>query len=372
MSLFRRAESRDLTMEEYGWMVSDGASSLSTKRALSVVPVYAAVRLISETIASLPIHAYRRTPAGREKVQLPRFLSDPADGSTTVEWVQRCMTSLLIRGNAYGRIAPDGPIVWVDPDRVRVEVPTGEVRPVYWLDGRRLAPGEMLHIPAVVVPGSPEGINPVRAFATTFDGAREVQEGRRLFAKRRQVPASTLRNTKVKLNDTQSDAIAARAAEKIRAGATLVTGVDWEFKVLELPAQDVAFLESIKADANQIASIYTVPPELIGGTSGGSLTYNTVEGQMNWILTMTTRTWITKLEAAFTRLTPRPQYLKFAPDAIVRTDAKTRFDIYRIARDIGLRNLDELRELEDLGPLPDGQGQTYAPLAIQQKAQEAK
>lgn len=366
MSLFRGAEMRALSADDFPW-VSDGAASvMSTERALSVIPVYAAVRLISETVASLPLHAYRKTPTGREQITLPRFLAEPPDGSTTLDWVQRCMTSLLVRGNAFGQVVvwrggyPDG-VVWLDPSRAHARVPQGEVLPRYWVDGHSIDRAQVVHVPAVVVPGSAEGVNPVRAFATTYDGAREVQEARRLFAKRRQVPGSTLRNTKRTLDPKVADAVAARAEEKIRNGAVFAHGADWEFKVLELPQQDVAFLASIKADANQVASIYTVPPEMIGGTSGGSLTYSTVEGQLNWILTMTTRVWITKLEAAFSRLLPDAEYVRFAPDAVVRTDTKTRFEVHKMARDMGLRSIDEIRELEDLSPLPDGQGQSFTP-----------
>lgn len=366
MSLFRGAEMRALSADDFPW-VSDGAASvMSTERALSVIPVYAAVRLISETVASLPLHAYRKTPTGREQITLPRFLAEPPDGSTTLDWVQRCMTSLLVRGNAFGQVVvwrggyPDG-VVWLDPSRARAEVPHGQIVPQYWIDGRGIDRAQIVHVPAVVIPGSAMGVNPVRAFATTYDGAREVQEARRLFAKRRQIPGSILRNTKKTLDSKAADLVSARAEEKIRNGAVFTLGADWEFKVLELPQQDVAFLESIKADANQVASIYTVPPEMIGGTSGGSLTYSTVEGQLNWILTMTTRVWITKLEAAFSRLLPDAEYVRFAPDAVVRTDTKTRFEVHKMARDMGLRSIDEIRELEDLSPLPDGQGQSFTP-----------
>jgi len=60
---------------------------------------------------------------------------------------------------------------------------------------------------------------------------------------------------------------------------------------------------------------------------------------------------------------PRPQYVKFNADALIRVDTKTRHEIYQIDRNIGLRNIDELRALEDEEPLPDGQGQSYTPLA---------
>ena len=60
---------------------------------------------------------------------------------------------------------------------------------------------------------------------------------------------------------------------------------------------------------------------------------------------------------------PRPQYVQFSVDGLIRVDTEARYRIHKIAREIGLRNIDELREIEDLAPLPDGQGESYAPLA---------
>lgn len=373
MSLFRATESRAMTSDSFPWADS-GLSSVSRERALSVVPFYAGVRLIAETVSSLPIGGHRNTSGGRIQIDTPRFIREPIDGSTTPEWLQRGLTSALVQGAACGHVTnvdrmgrPDG-VIWVNPDRVRLVVERPKVSPTFYLDGREIDSKEMIYVPAFVLPGKPEGVNPIRAFATTFDGAREVQEARRQVAKRRQVPGVWLRNTKRTLDGTTADVVATRAESKLRSGGVFASGADWELSVPKLPAQDVAFLESIKADANMIAAILTVPPELIGGTTGGSLTYNTVEGQLNWILTLTTRTWITKFEAAFTRAMQPGDYIKFRPDAVVRTDLKTRHEIFEIDRRIGLRNLDELRDLEDLQPLPDGAGQSYTPLALLGKA----
>jgi hypothetical protein len=57
--------------------------------------------------------------------------------------------------------------------------------------------------------------------------------------------------------------------------------------------------------------------------------------------------------------------VKFNADSLVRADIKTRAEVYKIWRSIGLTNIDELRVLEDRPPLPDKDlGQDYAPLAV--------
>jgi len=101
---------------------------------------------------------------------------------------------------------------------------------------------------------------------------------------------------------------------------------------------------------------------MIGGESGSSLTYSTVEQNALNFAQFTLHPWIQKLEEEFSSWLPEPQFVKFNLDAMIRVDAKTRREIYQIDRNIGLRNIDEIRALEDEAPLPDGQGQDYTPL----------
>ena len=101
MSLFfRAAEQRAVTSVE-GWGRGDDAAlGSSMSSALSVVPVFAACRLISDSIATLPLQAYRKTGDVRTPIALPAVF----DTETRIEWVQQALMSLLLRGNAYGLV----------------------------------------------------------------------------------------------------------------------------------------------------------------------------------------------------------------------------------------------------------------------------
>lgn len=349
---------------------SDWSGGMSQDRALSVVPVFGAVRLISETISTMPLHAYARNADGtRRRIPLPAVFDSPADGSTPIAWFQRALVSMLLRGNAYGLVVTRGAngwpsgVVWLNPERVRCEVmPSG--LPGYSVDGRRMPPGDIVHIPDFVLPGSFEGLSPIRAFAATFDSGKEGQEATRQWRKNRAIPGVKLKNNRQMISDEVADRMSARAQQKLQNGKPWVQGKDWDLEVISIPSSDVAFLQSIKATANEVATIYGVPPTKIGGEPGGSLTYATVEGEENALITaLQSRTQ--KLEESLSRLLlPRPQYIKFNADSRVRVDTKTRAEVYRIWREIGLYNNDELRALEDQEPIPDGGGQSYAPLQL--------
>lgn len=361
---FRRAETRS---SQLSWSTGDDSlPSYSTDKALQIAAVYACVKLITDSIATLPLHAYSRRPDGtRARIPLPQAIASPSQGFTTA-WVQRPLVSMLLHGNAYGLSTgmaangwPNG-VVWLKPADIYLDQDKGQ----WFVKGRPVPKTDILHIPAMVVPGSTLGVSPVGALARTFDSGFEAQVASGQWSRNRAVPGLKIRNNAQVLTYEAADVAAARMRAKLRNGEPFVTGKDWDVDVLTIPAADEAFLGAIKANATQIASIYSVPPEMVGGTTGGSLTYNTVEQQAIQLLTYACRPWMVRIEEAISAFVmPRPQYVKFNADALIRVDTKTRHEIYQIDRNIGLRNVDELRALEDEEPLPDGQGQSYTPLA---------
>lgn len=361
MSLFFRATSEARDISSLPWNHGgDRLSSSSMTDQLSLVPVFAATRLISESVASLPLQAYRRTGDGRQRIALPAVLEAPSAYGTRMEWVQRCMMSLLLRGNAYGlRVGGiRGSIEWLHPDKVRYDETTRR----WTYDGHTIEPGELLHIPALTVPGSTLGLSPVGACVTTTRTGLETQRFMRDWFRNKAIPGMRFKNTEVTLKADEAQKVKERMQATMRAGEPFVTGKDWDLDVITLPAEHAGFIESARLNATQVANIYGVPPEMIGGESGSSMTYSTTEMQQIQFLTHTLRPWITRLEAAFSSLLPAPQYVKFNVDAMIRVDTKTRHEVYRLDREIGLRNLDEIRALEDLEPLPGGQGEDYTPL----------
>lgn len=310
MSFFARREARS---SDATYFPIDDVSTVPIDQTgvLSIAPAYSAIKLISETLATLPLHAYSTDASGaRRRIRLPSWLAQPADGSSTVDFVQRGAVSALTHGNAWAYETSTDPLgqaagmTWLKPSLVTVD--KSGVRPAYFYKGRPLNPAALMHIPAVVVPGSVLGVSPIKAFSLTFDAARSAQAASRDWTKNRAVPGLHLHNNQQTLLAADADVVADRLASKVRHGKPFVSGKDWDLDVLSIPPGDAGFLESIRATATTIASIFNLPPEIIGGTTGASLTYNTVEGQVNWLLMFTLRSWMSKFEAAFSARMPRP------------------------------------------------------------------
>ena len=86
------------------------------------------------------------------------------------------------------------------------------------------------------------------------------------------------------------------------------------------------------------------------------MTYATTEQQGIDFLTHALRPWMVRsFEQALSTIMPRDLNARFNPDALLRTDVKTRMDAYQVALAIGALTQDEVRALEDRQPLDEKQ-----------------
>lgn len=369
-----KAEARTLTADNVPWVeyapfnaptFSDyGANSITPQAALSLSSVYAANRLLAQSISTLPLKAYRRGGDVRQPMEtLPQLFAQLVTDGQLVPWLHRCITSLGLRGNAYGLIiSRDGfgfptAIEWLDPGRVSPDDRPGKTG---WLwNGREIPRENIVHIPLFAMPGQRTGLSPIASFANTLGIGLQAQNYATDWFAAGGFPPGTFRNTGTTVSQDEADAIKARVVAAIRTHTPLVHGADWEYKPISVPPEEAQFIETMKMTTNQIAAIYGIPPEMIGGESGSSMTYANVEQQQINFVMFTLRPWLVILEHAFSAILPDKQYVKFNSDALIRADLKTRWEVNQMRVDMGAASIDEIRLQEDQPPLPNGQGKQY-------------
>lgn len=357
MSLLFGRERRSLSYQDV-WGSGGSWDQYTADKALSLVPVYAATRFLADSVASLPARTFRQVGDLREPTRTPNLFLTPTGYGTSYDWWHRCMVSLLLRGNAYGIITSLEPtgfprtVEWVHPESVSVDE-SGDT-PAYAYRGQTIPPERMIHVVAYAEPGRFVGLSPIAAFKMTMETGYRAQESTRDWYKRAGKPLGHLKNMKKTLSPEDSTTAKERYRASVEDGDVLVTGDDWDFKPITISAQDAQFLAAIKATATQIAAIYGVSPDRIGGESGKSLTYSTVEGDTLHELTWAVRPWLVRLEAVFTNLLPRPQFLRFNPDAMIRVDLKSRYEAHQISLQNEWQTINEVRAIEDKPPVPWG------------------
>ena len=341
--------------------------------ALRLVPVYASVRLLSEYIASLPLKLYIRDPSSGKtrRYNGPSIFDDPAPSVNVMDWLYECLTSLLLQGNAWGFIlGRDGfgyptQIAWMPPEMVTVidddSQPFNPLRSRVYFYGRLMNRDEYFHIKAFAVAGRTEGISPLRAFALTIlNGLEATRYGTDWF-RAGGFPPGTFKNNEIEIDAAQSAEIRGLLSTSIRRREPLVYGRDWDYHPVTVPPSEAQFIEAMRLNATQIAAVYGLPPERVGGTRADSLTYSNVEQAALQIIEAM-RPWLVRLETAFFRILPANRIVRFNSDALLKTDLQTRANIFKTWRDIGYKSVDEMREIEDLEPLPNGVGSDNIPL----------
>lgn len=371
MSLFGRRQAEQRAVTEVPWDHGGDirGSSMTQDRALRLAPVFAANRHLVDNISTLPLKPFRKIGDERQPMRtLPPLFQFMDEDGTLSDWLTKAVLSMGIQGNAIGIVTnldqfgfPTA-VNWRPRGEFTVD-DTSPARPQWYWNGRRIDTDQVVHIPWLTVPGRTLGLSPLEAFALSVDAGITAQEfGNGWFAAGG-VPPGTFKNTSKTVNQEEAAKIKARLVRAIKSREPIVYGSDWEFSPITIPPNQAQFVETQKLTANQIASIYGIAPDEVGGEAANSLTYANEEMRQTTRMA-NLRPWLVRLEAGFAKLLPKPQYVRFAADAVVRADIKARHETYRIARDIGIMSINEIRALEDRQPLPPGQGgDDHTPLA---------
>lgn len=358
------AEARAITSVPWDVGGPLGSTALDQSTALSLASVYSATDLLATSVATLPIKGYRRVGDQRRAMSTlpPLFATLVAEGRL-VTWLRQCMTSLLLRGNAVGlvtsrdRFEYPTSIEWLCLDHVQVmdQATSGVgsyMDPVwYWL-GAKVSTEDIIHIPWYVVPERVLGLSPLAAFASTIGVGLSAQSYGADWFNSGGFPPGTFQNSEQQITQVEATEISNRLTAAMRARRPLVFGRDWTYTPVTVPPEEAQFVATMQLTATQIASIYHVPPEWIGGTTGQGLHYSTAEQDMIQMVTLGVRPYVELLECVFYALMPPPQYIRFNLDSLIRADLKTRHEVYEIDAHIGLRTVDEMRAQEDWEPLP--------------------
>lgn len=346
---------------------------VTADKAMRVDAMWASVHLLASLISNLPVDVFRGVGTDKTPVSpLPQFVQSPSLIVDRQDWVYQAMVSLLLRGNAYGMILARGAgqlptsVEWLDPDTVKAEQKSSLRPPTYSIGGQDVPREDIIHLRAFTKPGSAIGLSPVQYRAETLGISLAAQGYGAGFYGGGGHPSAVFMNKDLQtIQAEQATTIKERVSAAIRGKREpLVVGSSWSYLPLQVNPAEADFVNSMGYSDAQIARMYGPGvAEVLGyQVAGSSLTYsNRVDRSLD-LLTYTADPWVTKFNNFWTNSIPRPQTARLNVNALLRSDPKTRHEMYLIDRQIGLYNIDELRSLEDQSPLPNGQGQDYTPL----------
>lgn len=370
----------------YPGMVGQSGQRVNASTALQVSAVFGCVRLLSETIATLPVSTYSRRGGTRRMVTSPVWLDYPTaepGGAGRIDLLSQVVLSLLLEGNAYLAVSWDGPniaaIEVLDPSKIQVHTVMieGRRRKVFYAwdvdkDGHEVALGwfttrDILHIPGMMLPGDFTGVSPI-AFARESIGLALAAQtyGARFFANG-SVPGAVVEVPGAMSEDGLARAreawrIANSGVENYHRVALLTEGA--KFSKIAMSPDEAQFLQTRQFQVPEIARIFGVPPHLIADATN-STSWGSGLAEQNQAFSMfSLRPWLERIEAGLTRLVfaetaNRQLFVKFSLDGIQRGAPKERMEMYSTGLQQGIYSIDEVRAWEDLEPLPDGLGAVH-------------
>lgn len=346
---------------------------ISEEGALRIGTVYACVRVLAESIASLPWKVYARSGDGKREAPdhplYPLLHDAPNPWMTSFSLRETLMGHVLLWGNAFAEIMRDGSggvagLFPLRPDHMKRPVVSaaGGLLYTYRLpDGseRTLPQTNILHIRGLSCDGI-WGYSPIALQREALGLASTAEEFQGRFFANAAQPSGIL---------TTEGTITPEGADRLKqewqaknAGldnahrvAVLEQGLKWQ--QIGMPLQDAQFLELRKYQRSEIAGWFLVPPHKIGDLERA--TFTNIEQQSISFVVDTLRAWLVRIEQQANRdlltETERRQFFtEFSVDALLRGDSAARGAFYQSLFQVGALSPNQALAFENMNPVPGG------------------
>ena len=371
-----------LRANSFGTLGVDTGVAVTKESSLSFSAVYACVRLISESIASLPINVFMEEIDG-DRISLRNhpvyklLAKKPNNYMTSYTFKEIILTNLLLEGNAYFYIVRDNAarpieLICIQPELVEVYKHEGNLYYKVKEQDSTIFQDDMLHFVGL-----------------SFDGLKGKSV---LKAQNATIGTSIAANAtagSVLGNTTQIGGIikhpgklSAEAIERLRsswnnsyqgvfsAGKTAILEEGMTFEPSKISAQDKQLLESRRFQIEEIARIFKCPLSLIGHLERAA-NYSSIEALSIDFVRYTLTPYIVNIEQEFDRKLFRENeqddhYVKIQVEGLMRGDSNARANFYKQMIDMGVMSINEVRQLENMNRIEDGDTHyfpmNYAPI----------
>lgn len=373
-----------------GHSVGAGSASgqnVTADSALKLSVVYACIKALAETVASLPLMLYERD--GDSKKPAPNHPmydlvhNAPNDYQTSYEWREGLVANLNLRGNTINQKVQKGSgrieqLIPLNPANVTMRREGSAL----WYDYKhedgkeeKFPSDKIWHVKNMPISCNangnlPEGIwgaSPIQIARDTIGLALSADDyGSRFFANMAQTGMALKFPPGVKLGDSAREFLKNSLAEYSKPEnkfKSIILEDGGDLTKIGMSNEDSQFLESRQFSVEEIARIYRVPPILIGHPTN-TMTFASAEQIFLAFVVFTIRPLCVRFEQSMNQFLlskkDRAKYFfEFNLAGLLRGDLSSRYAAFQVARTGGWLNVDEIRAMENLNPLPDGKGKIY-------------
>jgi len=341
---------------------SASGMTVTEDTSLRLSAVYACVRLISDTISTLPYDQYIRRDGQRFPFR-PKdsWVDRPSTEMPKTTFWKQVIVSLLLDGNAFVLVTRSGneivDLTPLNPKQVRVERRDG--RKVFILENQTvLGTDRVLHVTEMLMPGELRGVSRImqakeslglglalEEYAAQFFGNGAYAGGVLEF------PDKLSPEQRKEIRDTWN-AVHQGPRRAHRVGMLWGGG---KFNPLTVDPTASQLVDQRKFAVEEIARIFRVPPFMLGVSENAAMAFASIEQQQLFFRQHTIQPYVEMLEDHFQTLLEVPtSFIKFNMSSIVRADLSSRYSAYNVALLAGFMSVNDVRRLEDQGPVEDG------------------
>ena len=379
-SIFKRKSTDRAAGSGYRFFFGQSAAGthVNEHTAMQMTAVYACVRVLAESVASLPLHLYKRGTAGnREKAEEhPLFFllhDEPNPEMTSYVFRETLMTHLLLFGNAYAQILRNGKgevlgLYPLMPNRMSVERDDGgRLFYRYYRFDREppnqeqshviLMPQDVLHIPGLSYDGL-VGFSPIAACRNAVGAGLAADTYSGKFFANGAAPSGVLQHPGLiknpeRLRDSWNTAYGGAG----NAGKVAILEEGMTFTPVSISPQDAQLLETRKFTVEEICRIFRVPPHLVQNLDRA--TFNNIEQMSIDFVMYSLMPWLVRWEQSMAKVLlshddKRRFEIRFNVDGLLRGSHKERYEAYAVGINNGFLCPNDVRRLENMDVIPDG------------------
>jgi len=362
----------DWLVKMFGTQSSSG-ENVTVDSALTVPTVYACINVLANSVAKLPFQTFRKVEDGRERIKkhaVAKLIENrPNPYQSPFKFKHLIETHRNSWGNAYINVdwGLDGrpKSLWLLNPSVTepvVDVTRNEI----WYhttlpDGTatRLEFDDVVHLTGMSTDGI-KGKSVIQVARESIGSSQAGQKFKGAFFKNGAANNGFLKIDQM-LNKEAKDKVRDEW-EKANTGlsnaqriAVLDAGLD--FQSVSMPLKDAQFIEGMKYDKTEIATMFNVPLHMVNELERA--THSNIEQQAIDFIQNTLSPILRQYEEEFTyglfsEVEQRKYYLKFNLESLLRADKKTQAEFYRTMLDIGVYSINEVRDLEEKDAIDNG------------------
>jgi HK97 family phage portal protein len=393
----KRNEPQAATLKEPEWWKQslvgstvDAGVVVNEKTSMQLSSVFAAIRILSESIGSLPLKIYQRRSDGGKDLAvnhpLTRMFSGvPNAEQTPQELLEFIMVSALMRGTGYNEIIRDGsgnpkslePLNAADVSVKRDN--NGQLFYDYKTENgsKILTSRNVWRVPNM-------GADGVTGYSILGQARQSLGVS---IATERHAAKTFANGTRVPAVFEMDGHLEDEAFERLKGDLKAHAGVDSantalllehgiKYHQVGMSHDDAQFLESRTFQVGEIARWFNVPLHMLSELSKSS--FNNIEHQGIEFVTYSLRPWCKRIEQTITRdlITPSQRgrfFAEFTMDALLRGDTKNRYEAHQVALGTtqapGWKSVNEVRMMENMNPV-EGFDEINKPMIMESVEEE--